>query len=188
MPGIDSRFFGVTNYESFKRPAFTQSGNGVVLNGVFYPYELKQFLGLGTPGSLGYMITVTEGTAYYIRDFWWIYNSGADIPVVQFSFYDFSVGFKRYWFLTDIIRQSLFSIQHYEVNMLMPPNMQFTQTFDNETKTVGYMEVNVYCAVVPSIVQVEGIQQGETNVEKDCLILDWISDKCYPGGINNGIT
>ena len=177
---ISSSFFGVNNFEAYRRPAFTQAGNGVILNGVFYPFELKQFTQTSTAGAMGYLITPTAGSALYIRDFWWIYNSGVDTPVVTFSFYDSAAGFKRWWYYTDVINANFFKAQHFDVNMLMPQTMQFTQTFNDNLKLLGYMEVDLYCAVVPAIVQVEGIQQGETNGEKDCLLLDWITDKCNP--------
>jgi len=180
MPNpISSSFFGVTNFEAYRRPAYTQAGNGVILNGIFYPWELKQFTQTSTAGGLGYLLTAVPGRAYFIRDFYWIYSSGAENPVVQFSMYDSTTGFKRWWFLTDIITVNSFKIQHFDVNMLMPSQVQFTHTFTNEALTVTYMEIDLYVAIVPSIIQVSGLREsGDEDVEKECLLMDWITGKC----------
>lgn len=184
MPGpdiISSSYFGVGNFEAYKLPA-EKRVNGIVLNGVFYPYQLKQFTGGGAAGSMGYMITVEPGKAYYIRDFWWIYKSGGDFPVIVMHFYDYAAGFKQYWYLTDmIITPNTYVKQHFDVKMLMPGSMQFVQTFDNELLVVPYMEIDLYCAIVPSIIQVEDQKpKPGPGQSEECHLLDWIEDKCYP--------
>lgn len=182
MPGpdiISSSYFGVGNFESYKLPAI-KVANGIIINDVFYPWQMKRWT-KSAAGGMGYLLTVEPGKAYYIRDMWWQYLSGADQPVVRFSFYDYAAGFKEYWNTMDFVMPSIYSKQYYKINMLMPPSMQFTHTFDNELLALSYQELSLWFAIVPSIIQVEDKKpKPGPGQSGECHLLDWIEDKCYP--------
>ena len=186
MPGpeiISSSFFGVGTFEAWRLP-IEEKANGIILNNVFYPYQMKYFT-KSTAGGLGYMITVEPGKAYYIKEFWSVILCALVNPVIVYSFYDYVDSFKKLWYITYLPTPSTFTQTRYKVGMMMPSTMQFTQTLSDEGVTVGFMEVDLYCAVVPSLIQVDNanIKTVETDEKKECKLFDWIGDKCVPDSI-----